>query len=85
MLFIFDNFNNFIRKLTKEQKKSVFSILGSPLDILSFSLISQHPREVKKPYSSASQSMVSEEEQVVNANFLKKRKKSFFCHGMVRK
>ena len=60
MLFIFDNFNNFIRKLTEEQKKSVFSTLGSPLDLWSFSLISQHPREVKKPYLGASRSMSSE-------------------------
>ena len=54
VLFIFDNFNNFIRKLTQEQKKSVFSTLWSPLDLGSFSLISQHPREVKKPYLGAS-------------------------------
>ena len=60
VLFIFDNFNNFIRKLTEEQKKSVFSTLGSPLDLWSFSLISQHPREVKKPYLGASRSMSSE-------------------------
>ena len=56
----FDNFNNFIRKLTQEQKKSVFSTLWSPLDLWSFSLISQHPREVKKPYLGASRSMSSE-------------------------
>ena len=56
----FDNFNNFIRKLTVEQKISVFSTLGSPLDLWSFSLISQHPREVKKPYLGASWSMYSE-------------------------
>ena len=58
--FFFDNFNNFIRKLTQEQKKSVFSTLWSPLDLWSFSLISQHPREVKKPYLGASRSMSSE-------------------------
>ena len=60
MLFIFDNFNYFIRKLTEEQKKSVFSSLGSPFDLWSFSLISQHPREVTKHYLGASRAMSSE-------------------------